>query len=131
MAANGKNLNLYELLHVSRGAPEEIIRASYRTLMQRMHHHPDLGGDPQLAALINEAYAVLTDDGRRQAYDRQLDAESRLVEAAAEHGSELMHDPLLGCWFCHTPHDFGIRIAVEDMCSVCASPLFTAEKHRP
>jgi DnaJ-class molecular chaperone len=36
--------NYYEILHVSRDAPAEIIRGSYRTLMQKLGHHPDLGG---------------------------------------------------------------------------------------
>jgi hypothetical protein len=36
--------NYYRILHVQEDAPEEIIRTSYRTLMQRMRMHPDLGG---------------------------------------------------------------------------------------
>ncbi len=132
MAACPENQTFYELLHVSRSAPVEVIRASYRTLMQRLKHHPDLGGDPRLAAMINEAYAVLTDPARRQAYDLQLDAEvstpgrRRAGPAARQPGQ----DPLLGCWFCHTPHDLGIRVSEDDTCGVCASPLYAAERQR-
>ena len=43
-----------------------IIRGSYRTLMQQLKHHPDLGGDTATAALINEAYAVLSNPDKRQ-----------------------------------------------------------------
>lgn len=59
----------YRILHVQPEAPLEVIRASYRTLMGTLRHHPDLGGDHEVAALINEAYAVLSDPARRQAYD--------------------------------------------------------------
>jgi hypothetical protein len=53
-------------------APIELIRASYRTLMGPLRQHPDLGGDHETAALLNEAYAVLSDPSRRAAYDRTL-----------------------------------------------------------
>lgn len=66
--------NLYRILHVQPEAPQEVIRASYRTLMSTLRSHPDLGGDPAAAALINDAYAVLVDPERRRAYDRSLAA---------------------------------------------------------
>lgn len=64
--------NLYRILHVQPEAPQEVIRASYRTLMSTLRSHPDLGGDPAAAARINAAYAVLTDPARRHAYDLSL-----------------------------------------------------------
>ena len=64
--------NYYRVLHVQPDAPIEVIKASYRALMGTMRHHPDLGGDHETAALINEAYAVLTDADRRRKYDQQL-----------------------------------------------------------
>lgn len=48
----------YEVLHVSRDAPREIIRGSYRTLMQPLKHHPDLGGDTATAALLKQKRAA-------------------------------------------------------------------------
>lgn len=69
--------NHYRLLHVQPEAPLEVIKASYRTLMTRMRMHPDLGGTHEEAALINEAYAVLSDPDRRAEYDRQLRLRSR------------------------------------------------------
>ncbi len=132
MAARPENQTFYELLHVSRHAPVEVIRASYRTLMQRLKHHPDLGGDPRLAAMINEAYAVLTDPARRQAYDLQLDAQFSSKDRAQPGPTtqDPGDDPLLGCWFCRTPHELGLRIAEDDTCGSCASPLYAAEKQR-
>ncbi len=64
--------NYYRILHVQRDAPQEIIRISYRTLMQTLRMHPDLGGDHGNASLINEAYAVLSNPQKRAAYDRTL-----------------------------------------------------------
>jgi hypothetical protein len=62
----------YHLLHVESDAPIEVIHASYRTLMKRFRLHPDLGGDHAQAVLLNEAYATLSDPGRRAAYDLTL-----------------------------------------------------------
>lgn len=64
--------NLYRILHVQPEAPLEVIRASYRTLMSTLRAHPDLGGDPDAAARINAAYAVLADPAKRRAYDQAL-----------------------------------------------------------
>lgn len=61
--------NYYRILHVQEDAPLEIIRSSFRTLMQKLRYHPDLGGDEWNAALLNEALAVLSDEKRRAAYD--------------------------------------------------------------
>ena len=67
--------NYYRILHVQPDAPVELIKASYRTLMHKMKHHPDLGGDHETAVMINEAYDTLTDVNKRKAYDAKLFAE--------------------------------------------------------
>lgn len=64
--------NYYRVLHVQPGAPTEVIKASYRALMGPLRHHPDLGGDHHVAAMINEAYTVLSDPVKRRAYDLRL-----------------------------------------------------------
>ncbi|MFA7506380.1 MAG: DnaJ domain-containing protein [Burkholderiaceae bacterium] len=64
--------NYYRILHVQPEAPAEIIKASYRTLMSKLKMHPDLGGDHDMAILVNEAYAVLGDPERRAAYDLEI-----------------------------------------------------------
>lgn len=64
--------NYYRVLHVQPDAPLALIRASYRTLMQTLRNHPDLGGEDWNAAILNEAYAVLSDESERSAYDAQL-----------------------------------------------------------
>ena len=64
--------NYYRILQVQPDAPQEIIRASYCTLMKEMKAHPDVGGEHSSAYLINEAYETLSDRGRRAEYDKKL-----------------------------------------------------------
>lgn len=59
----------YQILHVSESAPTEVIKASFRTMMQKLGAHPDRGGDHDAAAAINEAYQILTDAALRAQYD--------------------------------------------------------------
>jgi len=142
--------NYYRILHVQRDAPLEVIKSSYRTLMQRLKMHPDLGGDHWNAALINEAYQVLTDPEKRAAYDRTLPELRRGDKAAAGAGpaeptgqaGEPDHarpqaDPgtrhrserpgpdnaayVYRCPFCQTGHSG--RTDADSLCTVCSSPL--------
>lgn len=76
----------YVLLRVPPGASAEDIRASFRRLMVGMKLHPDLGGDHDVAARLNEAYAVLGDARKRMTYDRARAAQ-RAGAAPAGAGS--------------------------------------------
>jgi len=62
----------YEVLGVNRDADEESVKKAYRRLA--MKHHPDRNPDnPKAEELFKEAkeaYEVLTDAGKRAAYDR-------------------------------------------------------------
>lgn len=60
----------YEVLGVERGAPDGEIKRAFRRLAQQWH--PDVNTEPEAQARfkeINEAYQVLSDPQRRQAYD--------------------------------------------------------------
>ena len=84
-------MNYYALLHVHPDAPVEIIRASFRTLMQVLKQHPDLGGDKERAQLINEAYSVLSDPDRRARYDAdcaRLGSEAASKRSADDESSD-------------------------------------------
>lgn len=123
----------YRILHVHPDAPTEIIHASYRTLMQRLRNHPDLGGDHDNAVLINEAYAVLSDPVRRAAYDTSRPAQhapdaTRAQEASA--GEIIESVAGVRCGFCGAPHRLERALAAEDECARCASPLFPAARQR-
>jgi curved DNA-binding protein CbpA len=66
----------YDTLEISGQASPEVVRAAYRSLIQRFH--PDrLPGDASAAAraaAITAAYEVLSDPVRRAAYDEELAA---------------------------------------------------------
>ncbi len=132
------NRNYYEILHVSRDAPLEIIKGSYRTLMQRLKHHPDLGGDAATAALINEAYAVLSNAERRAEYDARMDVMAHIAEGIPDVSPEpkpadaprRILDWSRQCVFCTTPHNYGSQIEIETECQTCGSPLSAAEQQR-
>ncbi len=75
--------NYYRLLQVQPDAAADVIKASYRTLMQKLRFHPDLGGDEWNASLLNEAYTVLSDPLRRSRYDALLEAQRTALGARA------------------------------------------------
>jgi hypothetical protein len=137
MAIRSDNRNYYEILHVSRDAPAEIIRGVYRTLMQQLKHHPDLGGDTATAALINEAYATLSNTERRAAYDARLAVLAGVAEGLRdapldehEGNTDRVLDIFRECVFCQTPHDHGRIIDIDAACIDCGSPLCAAKNHR-
>jgi hypothetical protein len=63
-------LNYYEVLGVSREAKDAEIKRAYRAAM--MKHHPDRGGQRAMAQFVNEAYEILENGYKRQAFDLWL-----------------------------------------------------------
>ncbi|HBI56242.1 MAG TPA: hypothetical protein DDY38_05415, partial [Firmicutes bacterium] len=82
----------YKVLGVSPGAPTEVIRAAYRALMKR--HHPDVGGDPERAKEIEEAYRNLA-LAREPSFPGTLHARSQ-QETAVAHGAQIVPAPTRG-----------------------------------
>jgi len=131
----------YNILHVLPNAPDEIIRSSYKTLMQAMKKHPDLGGDHSEASLINQAYATLSNPEKRSQYDLKLQNNAHIDRKAtskkAPAGARSQVNPAAEismyataiftkediCPFCKTLHG---RHAIEpdSACRDCAAPLF-------
>jgi len=123
--------NLYLILHVQPDAPEEIIRASYRTLMTKLRRHPDLGGDHYTATLINEAYAVLGNPAKRAAYDeawRSVAASPVATSGTAANAPRAA--PASICQFCGAAHGFAGRIHASASCTTCNTPLAPAVRER-
>jgi curved DNA-binding protein CbpA len=133
--------NYYRILHVQPDAPMEVIKTSYRTLMLKLRHHPDLGGDHWNATLINEAYRVLADPVARAEYDRRFTylhrpstqrhsqdtSQEDCREGGASHSSP-PPDPKNQCPFCHAGHPAGLREDPEAECRVCRSPLYETRR---
>ena len=129
----------YDRLHVHAEAPQAVIRASYRALMQQLKAHPDLGGDHDLAAAINEAYATLRDPERRARYDaslqpsasaprrrgasaRRAPSEQPPRQAPKPSGTALVVAPHQ-CPFCAARIAARHAIDEHSQCLNCASPL--------
>lgn len=64
--------NYYRILNVQPDASLDVIKTSYRAIMQKLKMHPDLGGDEWNASLINIAFNVLRNPEKRAEYDKKL-----------------------------------------------------------
>lgn len=64
----------YDNLKVARNAPQEVIRAAYKTLSQK--HHPDRNPgnteSERIMAIINASYDVLSDPEKRRGHDKWI-----------------------------------------------------------
>lgn len=68
--SDASNRDFYDVLGVPKGASKEEIKGAYRKLA--LQYHPDRNKDPgaeEKFKQISEAYAVLSDDAKRQQYD--------------------------------------------------------------
>jgi curved DNA-binding protein CbpA len=92
-------LDYYQLIHVAPGAEARQVKQAYYATSRAFHpdanRHltPDLRvAVAKIAKRITEAYSVLRDPRRRQAYDRRLEAGAgvriQLAEAQAEAGRQ-------------------------------------------
>ena len=61
-------MSLYERLGLQRGADSQEIRKAYLKLSKT--EHPDKGGDTERFKKIQQAYEVLSDEGKRSFYDQ-------------------------------------------------------------
>ena len=67
----------YDYLELPPGAPPARIEAAYQAIKQRLNGH----SDEMLVRLIHNAYAVLSDPKRRNAYDVALEQEAHQADA--------------------------------------------------
>lgn len=63
-----ENVDLYQILGVSRNCSPEELKKSYKKLC--IQHHPDKGGDEEVFKKISEAYNILKDAEKREIYDK-------------------------------------------------------------
>ncbi|MFK8024988.1 MAG: DnaJ domain-containing protein [Ilumatobacter sp.] len=137
MTAGNERRNHYRLLHVQHDAPHAVVRSSYRAMMRELEAHPDRGGDVWHAALLNEAYRVLSDPEERAQYDLEL-GDTRLGRLRSDAGvstdadddvDDVVHEPFLHelaihariCLFCGSRWPRRAPRTAQS-CSTCASP---------
>lgn len=74
--------NHYDVLEVSHGASPEVLRAAYKSLIQRYHpdRNPGDAGAAERSALVVKAYQVLSDPVSRSAYDLDLKRQSESLQ---------------------------------------------------
>lgn len=67
-------MNYYELLEVSANASPEVIKAAYKSLMQRNHpdKNPNNRAAEERSILLAEAFEILSDETKRSAYNLEL-----------------------------------------------------------
>src|SRR5438132_3384627 len=88
-----KSPNFYKLLQVSEEADVDVIDAAYRRLA--LKYHPDRNFDPAAAKVmsqLNEAYHVLSNRARREAYDKSL-ADEQMQGDKICHDAERRSEP--------------------------------------
>lgn len=74
---------LYDILEVSKKASKEVIEKAYRTLAKK--YHPDLQEEKDRAYAeekmkkINEAYDILSNEEKRNEYDRELEEQEERI----------------------------------------------------
>ncbi len=107
--------NHYEILEVSQNASQEIIKAAYKSLMQRYHpdRHPGDAGAAERSVKVAQAYELLSDINRRAAYDlelkqrsagpRSLEVQARNIMAAAAAREEKSEEGRLWLWLLLAP----------------------------
>lgn len=76
-------MNYYEILEVSPKASQEVIKAAYKSLMQRYHpdRNPDNAAAAEHSVLVVQAYEVLSDSGKRAVYDSELKLQSESLNS--------------------------------------------------
>lgn len=71
----------YQSLGLEPGAPDVEVKRAYRKLVRV--HHPDVGGDKDAFTEIRIAFEVLSDQVKREQYDKALHARRRPRRPAA------------------------------------------------
>jgi len=110
-------VNHYDALEVSPNASPEVIRAAYKSLIQRFHPDKNPGDEAVAAraAAIVQAYRVLSDPGERAVYDlslRRVAVPGALAGRAAQpsdRGRDLPRDGWrIGWWWWLLPIAAGV-----------------------
>jgi len=77
----------YEILEVDKKSTADEIKKAYRKKAQI--HHPDKGGDKEQFNRIQEAYETLSDDNKRDHYDRFGDSQKNSFNGFSGFGFDI------------------------------------------
>lgn len=88
-------MNNYEILEVSQNASQEVIKAAYKSLMQRYHPDKNPGNIAvaEHASRIIQAYDVISDVTKRAAYDKVLGLQSSEIMPVKNGTAKTTHTP--------------------------------------
>ncbi|KAL2504142.1 DNAJ heat shock N-terminal domain-containing protein [Abeliophyllum distichum] len=111
--------NLYELLGVDSCSDLTQIKLAYRNLQKRCH--PDIAGPPghDMAIILNEAYALLSDPNSRKAYDKE---QAKVADLQGYTGN-----PIYSVWFGSESENRAVFVD-EVKCIGCLKCALCAEK---
>nr|GLL31865.1 uncharacterized protein LOC109160126 [Ipomoea trifida] len=113
------DLDLYDLLGIDSSSDQAQIKLAYRALQKRCH--PDIAGPPghDMAIVLNEAYAVLSDPNSRFVYDKE---QSKFADLRGYTGK-----PIYSAWF--GPESENRAVIVDEVrCVGCLKCALFAEK---
>lgn len=116
--ANITDFDLYDLLGVESSSNQAQIKLAYRNLQKRCH--PDIAGSSghDMAIVLNEAYALLSDPIARMAYDKELTKIADLREYTGK--------PLYSAW-CGEENEQRAVFVDEVKCVGCLKCALLAE----
>ncbi|GMH38929.1 hypothetical protein BSKO_06827 [Bryopsis sp. KO-2023] len=80
--------DFYAILDATRETSAEELKAKYRALQKQ--YHPDVTGEQDMSAQLNQAYKTLSDPELKESYDR------RLSRFRVRHKGELIRTPMEG-----------------------------------
>ncbi|KAI5353518.1 hypothetical protein L3X38_006412 [Prunus dulcis] len=111
--------DLYELMGIDSSCDPSEIKRAYRTLQKRCH--PDIAGPAghDMAIILNEAYALLSDPNSRSAYDKE---QAKIAELRGYSGK-----PIYSVWFGSESEERAVFVD-EVKCIGCLKCALCAEK---
>ncbi|KAH0990755.1 hypothetical protein GBA52_002238 [Prunus armeniaca] len=116
--------DLYELMGIDSSCDPSEIKRAYRTLQKRCH--PDIAGPAghDMAIILNEAYALLSDPNSRSAYDKE---QAKIAELRGYSGK-----PIYSVWFGSESEERAVFVDEVKCigclkCALCAENTFAIE----
>ncbi|TKY69084.1 Chaperone protein DnaJ [Spatholobus suberectus] len=111
--------DLYDLLGIDRSCDQSQVKVAYRSLQKRCH--PDIAGPAghDMAIILNEAYAILSDPNARLAYDKE--------QAKSSEFKGFTGRPVYSVW-CGSENEQRAIFVDEIKCVGCLKCALLAEK---